>query len=76
MLSRVAGILAFGTALGTLLTAGTGPVVSAMVLGVSPAEPALIGAIILLLTAIAAAACAGPVRRSLGVDPLNALRED
>jgi ABC-type antimicrobial peptide transport system permease subunit len=76
MLSRVAWILAAGTALGALLASATGPAVSAMVLGVSPREPLLLAAIMLLLGLIALLSCAGPVRKSLRVDPLTALRED
>lgn len=76
MLSRVVWLLAIGVALGTLLTAGTGPVVSSMVLGVSPVEPRLVVAIVATLTLIAVASCAGPIHRSMRVDPLMALREE
>jgi len=76
MLSRVMWILAIGIALGALLSAGTGPVVSSMVLGVSPVEPLLVAAIVGMLALIAMLSCAGPIRRSLRVDPLVALRED
>ena len=76
MLSRVAWILVIGVALGALISAGTGPVVSSMVLGVSPVEPLLVAGIVGMLALIAVASCAGPIRRSLQVDPLTALRED
>lgn len=76
MLTRVAWTLAIGVALGAFLTAGTGPVVSSMVLGVSPIEPQLVVAIAVMLTLIAGASCAGPIRRSLHIDPLIALREE
>ena len=68
MLSRVVWILAIGVALGALLTAGTGPVISSMVLGVSPVEPLLVAAIVAMLMLIAVASCAGPIRRSLRID--------
>jgi putative ABC transport system permease protein len=75
LLSRVAWTLAMGVALGAFLSAGTGPVISSMVLGVSPIEPQLVVAIAVMLTLIAGASCAGPIRRSLRIDPLVALRE-
>jgi ABC-type antimicrobial peptide transport system permease subunit len=76
VLGRVAATLAIGGSVGALLTAGTGPLVSSMVLGVSPREPFLLMAIAAGLGLIALASCAGPVRRSLRIDPLTALRED
>ena len=76
MLSRVFVILGIGMTFGALLASGTGPLVSSMVLGGSPREPVLIVTIAAVLAAIALVSCAGPVRRSLSVDPLVALRED
>ena len=76
ILARVFVILGLGIALGALLTLGTGPVVSSLVLRVSPWEPALLAGIVVLLGVIAVLSSAGPVRRSLRVDPLTALRED
>ena len=69
-------ILGIGMTLGALLSAGTGPLVSSMVLGVSPRDPSLVVAIAALLAAIALVSCVGPIRRSLRVDPLVALREE
>jgi predicted permease len=76
MLSRVMWILTVGIVLGVLLSAGTGPIMSSMVLGVSPVEPLLVAAIVATLSLIALLSCAGPIRRSLRVDPLIALREE
>ena len=76
VMTRVLAILAIGGGIGALLTVGTGPLISAMVLGISPREPLLVAAIVGMLALIAVASCAGPVRRSLRVDPLIALRED
>ena len=59
VLNRVFAILAIGGGLGAVITAGTGPLVSSMVLGVSPREPLLLVAIVSLLAAIALASCAG-----------------
>jgi predicted permease len=76
VLARVFTILAIGGSVGALLTAGTGPLVSAAVLGVSPRDPALLAAIASMMVVMALVACAGPLRRSLRVDPLIALRDE
>ena len=76
MLSRVFTIVAMGIGLGALLTAATGPMVSSMVLGVSPREPAVLAGIVAVLAVITLLSSAGPLRRSLRVDPLIALREE
>jgi ABC-type antimicrobial peptide transport system permease subunit len=76
VLGRVVAILALGGGAGALFTAGTGPLISAVVLGVSPREPALLAAIALLIVVMSLLACAGPLRRSLRVDPLIALRDE
>ena len=75
-LARLLAIIGIGMLLGAALTAGTGPLVSSMVLGVSPRDPALVLGIVVLLATIALVSSAGPIRRSLRVDPLVALRED
>ena len=76
MLTRAFAIVAIGVGLGALLSLGTGPAVSSMVLGVSPREPALLAAIVAALAVITLISSAGPLRRSLRVDPLIALREE
>jgi predicted permease len=76
VLAQVFVVLAVGVGVGVLLASGTGPLVSSMVLGVSPREPLLLLAIAVGLVLIAMASCVGPVRRSLGIDPLTALREE
>lgn len=76
VLTRVMAIFGIGGGVGALLTAGTGPLISSLVLGVSPREPLLLTAIILMMGMIALISCAGPVRRSLRVDPLIALRDE
>ncbi len=76
MLRRMFAIVAIGIAVGALLAAGSGPLVSSMVLGVSPGEPALLAAIAGALAVITLLSSAGPLRRSVRVDPLTALRED
>ena len=76
VLARVFKVLGIGVAVGVVLASGTGPLVSSMVLGVSPREPFLLIAIAAGLGLIALVSCAGPVRRSLRINPLTALREE
>jgi ABC-type antimicrobial peptide transport system permease subunit len=76
VLSRALAILAIGGGIGAALTLGTGPLVSSMVLGISPREPLVVAAILAVMAIITLLSCAGPLRRSLRVDPLMALRED
>ena len=76
VVKRVAAIFLIGGAIGGVLSAGTGPLVSAMVLGVSPREPLVVAGIVSLLALIALMACVMPVRKSLAVDPLVALRDE
>ena len=51
-------------------------VLSSMLVGVAPTDPATFGAIAALFLAIAAVACWLPARRAAGVDPVIALREE
>jgi predicted permease len=76
MLSRVFAIVAIGIGLGALLSAGSGPLISSMVLGVSPREPVLLVTIVAALAVITVISSAGPLRRSWRLDPLVALREE
>jgi ABC-type lipoprotein release transport system permease subunit len=46
-----------------------------MLYEVSPADPATLTAVAVLLFATAAAACLVPARRAMRVDPVAALRE-
>jgi ABC-type antimicrobial peptide transport system permease subunit len=76
VLARVLAIVSIGLGLGALLSTGTGPMVSSLVLGASPREPKLLVTIVAVLAVITLLSSAGPLRRSLRVDPLIALREE
>ena len=47
-----------------------------MLFATDPADPGTIAAVALVLTAAAVAACLGPLRKALRVDPAQALRAD
>jgi ABC-type antimicrobial peptide transport system permease subunit len=76
VLTRVLAILSIGAITGAVIAAGTGPLISSVVLGVSPREPLLLAGIIAVLALITFIACTGPIRKSLALDPLIALRDE
>ncbi len=76
VLGRAGAILGVGVGAGVLLTQGSGPLLSSLILGASPGDPILLAGIVVALTLIVFASCFGPVRRSLRVTPIAALRED
>lgn len=65
-----------GVATGTLVAFGLTRFMSALLVGVSPSDPATFLAVVLLLLGVAALACYLPARRALSVDPMDALRAD
>ena len=69
-------LTAIGIVVGSVLALLIGRVLSASLYNVSAADPWSYAAIVVLLTFVSLAACYGPSRRALGVDPLIALRRD
>jgi len=65
-----------GAAAGLVLAAIAARVLSRMLLGVSPADPASFAATAAIELAVALAACALPARRATQADPLVALRDE
>ena len=55
---------------------GVGRLLQTMLVQMSPRDPVTLGAIALLLAAVAAAACVWPARRACRLDPVVALRSD
>lgn len=69
-------LTAIGIVIGSVLALLIGRVLFASLYNVSAADPWSYAAIVVLLTFVSLAACYGPSRRALGVDPLIALRRD
>ena len=65
-----------GVAVGVAASVGVGRMLSAMLHEVRPADPAVLGAVALLLSVVAFAASFGCALRATRVDPLLALRSE
>jgi predicted permease len=67
-------VVSVGVAMGLVVTLLSSRVVAGMLLRVSPLDPAIYGAVIGILFAVAFAANYLPARRAVRVDPMRALR--
>jgi putative ABC transport system permease protein len=77
MVLRQGMVLAvIGAAIGVAASLGVVRLLSGLLFGVSPADPATFAAIPLLLLLVALAACVIPARRATRVDPMSALRAE
>jgi predicted permease len=66
--------VALGLAAGVLASLGLGRLLSSLLFGVGAGDPLTIGAVVVLLVAVAIAAAYLPARRATRVDPITALR--
>jgi ABC-type antimicrobial peptide transport system permease subunit len=69
-------LAAFGLAIGVLGSIAVTRVMTSMLVGVSPTDPATLLAVSALLTIVATLASYIPARRAAGVDPMIALRTE
>jgi predicted permease len=76
ILRQSAGVTMIGVGLGLAGALAGGRLIEALLYNVSPRDPAVIGTVTLLLTAIALLACWLPARRAARLSPLEALRTD
>jgi ABC-type antimicrobial peptide transport system permease subunit len=67
-------LTAIGIVIGSILALLFSRILSSSLYNVSPLDPWIYSGITLLLTLVSAAACYGPTRRALAVDPAIALR--
>jgi len=76
MLGRALGVVAVGIAAGIAGSLGTGRLLSAFLVTVSPADPWAIGGAAAVLTLVALPACLIPARRAAGTSPSEVLRTE
>ncbi|HEY1308232.1 MAG TPA: ABC transporter permease [Vicinamibacterales bacterium] len=76
ILRQSAGVTMIGIGLGLAAALAGGRLIRALLYNVSPRDPIVIGAVTLLLTAVALVACWLPARRAARLSPLEALRTD
>jgi putative ABC transport system permease protein len=75
VLARGLGLAAVGVVFGLFGALATTRYLRALLFGVGPMDPLMLGAAAALLLIVAAAACFVPARRAIRVDPMEALRE-
>jgi hypothetical protein len=66
---------ALGMAAGGVAALGLSQLLSRLLYGVGPSDPATFGSVALLLAAVVLAACVFPARNALRVDPNTVLRD-
>jgi putative ABC transport system permease protein len=71
-----ARLIAIGIAAGVLVSFATNRLLTTQLWNVSPHDPLTLAAAMIVVSAIALAACYIPARRALRVDPIVALRQD
>jgi predicted permease len=76
VLARTLVLCGAGISIGTLVTLAAARLLSAILYGVSPRDPATYVTAILVLTAVGLLACWNPAARAMRIDPARALREE
>ncbi len=76
ILGRAGAILGAGIGAGALMTLGTGPLLSSLVLGASPRDPLMLAGIVVCARPNRVRVLLRPGTRSLRVTPIAALREE
>src|SRR5947207_8130020 len=70
------GVTLVGVAIGTMVALLAGKAIAALLYGVSPHDPLVLGSATLVLLSVAALASYLPARRATNVDPMVALRHE
>ena len=74
--ARTASLITVGLTAGLLTAAVLTPLIESQLVGVAPTDPMTFAAAAALLAVVAGAACVGPTRRALSVDPASVLRSE
>ena len=69
-------LVAIGSVIGVAASAALARVMASQIWGVSPTDPATLGAVLVIVLVVGLAACLFPARNATRVDPLIALRYD
>jgi len=72
---RIFVLCAVGISIGTILTLAAGGLLSAVLYGVSPRDPATYAIALLLMLFVALLASWNPAARAIRIDPARTLRE-
>ena len=75
LFNRTLVLCGAGISVGTIVTLAAGKLLSAILYGVSPRDPAAYAAALLLIASVAVAACWNPAARAVRTDPARTLRE-
>jgi len=75
VLRRTLVLCGAGIAIGIIVTLAAGRLLSAVLYGVSPRDPATYGVALILMTGVALLACWNPAARAVRINPVSALRE-
>jgi putative ABC transport system permease protein len=70
------GLAALGIAIGAVAALALTRWMTKLLVGVQPADPAIYAGVVLVLMAVALAACYIPAARAARVDPMVALRDE
>jgi len=76
VLGRTLLLCASGISMGAIATLAAGRLLSAILYGISPRDPATYGAALVVMIAVALVACWTPATRAIRTDPVRALREE
>jgi ABC-type antimicrobial peptide transport system permease subunit len=76
VLGQVGRIGIVGVVIGAALALGLGRLSQAVLFGVEPTAPAIIGGAVVLALGVAFAAAVGPARRATLVEPIDVLRAE
>jgi predicted permease len=76
VLRRTLVLCAVGISIGAIITLAAARLLSAILYGVSPRDPATYATAILLMALVALLACWNPAARSIRIDPARTLREE